>query len=230
MIEEPPLLRIKANRNRPTAEQIAAFQGVPTSFVCDAMDGAGSLTGIAPIGEGRDLACVATGPAITAGNGPADLLACLAALSLVQEGDIVISSVSGHQGSAAAGDRVCGMARNAGAAGFVTDGPMRDYAGIVEAGLPVWCTGLNPASPYGNGPGTVGHPVQLGGQSVATGDMIVADRDGVLVVPFDRIDHVIEKLEAVKAAEAALDAQVQGGLSVFPGIQDLLASSKVIYD
>ncbi|SPF78014.1 RraA family protein [Pseudoprimorskyibacter insulae] len=230
MIEEPPLIRINTKRNRPTAEQIAAFQGVPTSFVCDAMDGKGALAGLAPIGFGRDLNCVAAGPALTAENGPADLLATLCAIKFVEKGDVMISSVAGHQGCAAAGDRVCGFFRNAGAAGFVTDGPMRDYAGIVDVGLPAWCTGLNPASPFGKGPGTVGFPVQIAGQTVASGDMIVADRDGVVVVPFANIDAVIERLKAVTAAEMALDAEVRDGLVIPPSIEALLASDQVSYE
>ena len=171
MIEEPPLLTIKRPGRRPTAAQIAAFQDVPTSFVVDAMFGAGSLSPtIRPLGEGRDLACRAAGPALTADCGPADILALLAALDSIQDGDVVVSAFHGHQGCAAAGDRVTGMMKNCGAIGFVTDGPMRDYSGIVEVGLPSWCTGLNPGSPHTNGPGSVGFPVQIGGQQVETGE------------------------------------------------------------
>lgn len=230
MIEEPPLLRIRKSAPRPTAEQISAFQGVPTSFVADALGGSGALGGqVGPIGDGRDLNCVAAGPALTADNGPADLLATLAAIKFVQPGDIVVAGVAAHQGCASAGDRVCGMLKNAGAAGFVTDGPMRDYAGIVDVGLPCWCTGLNPNSPFGKGPGTVGHSVQIGGQHVSSGDMIVADRDGVVVVPFDQIDNIIALLAEVTKAELALDAEVRDGLVVPANIEELLNSDQVSF-
>jgi len=230
MIEEPPLLTIAREMRRPDAAQVAGFQGVPTSFVVDAMYGSGALSSrIRPLGESRDLVSVAAGPALTVGCGAGDVLALLAATGSVKDGDIVLAAFDGFQGCAAAGDRVCGMLRNAGAAGFVTDGPVRDYAGIVGIGLPCWATGLTPASPYGNGPGTVGLPIQIGGRQVESGDMIVADHDGVVVVPFARIDAVIEKLETVKALENALDAEVEKGLTMFPATRDLLKTDRVKY-
>ena len=231
MIEEPPLLTIRRKSRRPSAAQIAAFQDVPTSFVVDALYGGGALSSaIRPLGDGRDIDCRAAGPALTVDCGPGDILALVAALDSIRPGDIVVSAFGGHQGCAAAGDRVIGMIRNCGAAGFVTDGPTRDYAGVVAVGLPVWSTGLTPASPFSNGPGTVGFPIQIADRQVETGDMIVADRDGVVVVPFDRIDPVIGMLAKVRALEAELDAEIAGGLTVPAEIRDLLASDKVEYE
>lgn len=230
MIEEPKLLTINKKMRRPTQKQIDAFQGVPTGFVVDALMGGGALSaGIKPVGDGRDIDCVAAGPALTAGNSAGDILGSLAALKFIQPGDIVVAAFAGFQGCAAAGDRVTGMTKNQGAAGFVTDGPVRDYVGIVEVGLPVWCTGLIAASPFSNGPGTVGLPVQIGGQRVATGDMIIADRDGVVVVAFDKIDAVIAKLESVSKLEADLDAEVAKGLGLPDSIAELLESDQVEY-
>lgn len=230
MIEEPPLLTIARTMRRPTADQIAAFQDVPSGFVVDALNGGGALSSdIQPIGAGRDLRRIAAGPALTADCGPADILATLAALKFIQPGDVVVAAFAGHQGCAAAGDRVTGMMKNNGAAGFVTDGPMRDYDGVIEVGLPAWCTGLTPASPFANGPGAVGQPIQIGGQEVETGDMIVADRDGVVVVPFEKIDDIIARLEVVRALEADLDGEVDRGLKLPSSISDLLASDKVKY-
>ncbi|WP_108484513.1 RraA family protein [Oceaniglobus ichthyenteri] len=230
MIEEPPLVTINRATRRPTAAQVAAFQGVPTGFVNDAMFGQGALSRtIRPLGEGRDLHCVAAGPALTVDNGPGDLLALLAALPQIRKGDVVMSTCDGFQGCASAGDRVAGMVRNCGAAGFVTDGPMRDYDGIVGIGLPCWCTGLTPASPFSKGPGRVGQPINMAGQRVETGDMVIADRDGVVVVPFARIDEVIAALEQVKTSEYTMDAEVEKGLKWPESIAALLDSDQVKY-
>ncbi|MBJ3763503.1 RraA family protein [Maribius pontilimi] len=228
MIEEPVKLIVMTDRPRPTAAQIAAFQDTPTGFVVDAMFGRGALDRrIAPVGGHRHRVA---GPALTAENQPADLLATLAALHFLQPGDVLIGGAQGWQGCAAAGDRVCGMARNGGAAGFVTDGPVRDLAGIEEVGLPCWATGLTPASPFTTGPGTVGGALQFGGLQVATGDMIVADSDGVVVVPIARIDAVIARLDQVRALEQALDAEVREGMRVPPAILDMLHSEATRHD
>jgi len=230
MLENPPLLTVRRPDRRPSAVQLAAFRDAPASFVADAMGGTGSLRGLAAPGLGRDLPARIVGPALTAGNRAGDVMASVAALRFVQPGDIVVAAVEGHQGCAAAGDLVIGMARNAGAAGFVTDGPLRDYAQLVKVGLPVWSTGLNPASPTGHGPGTVGLPVMVAGRQVESGDIIVADADGVVVVPFARIDAVIAALARVRTAEAETERQVaEEGLAMLPAIAAILDSDRTRY-
>jgi 4-hydroxy-4-methyl-2-oxoglutarate aldolase len=230
MIEAAPNLTIKTSMRRPTPTQIAAFQGVLTGFVVDALGGGGAMAScIQPLGGGRDMRCVAAGPALTADCGAADVLATFAALKFIQTGDIVVAAFGGYTGCAAAGDRLTGMMKNCGAAGFVTDGPVRDYDGVVGVGLPVWCNGVTPASPHMSGPGTVGFAVQLGAQQVETGDMIVADRDGVVVVPFARLDEVIEKLERIKELEVSLDAEVIGGLKVPGWVETMLDSEQTVF-
>ena len=225
MIEEPPILTINSAPRRADAAQIAAFQGVPTGFVVDAMKGGAALDrDIRPI---LDKAGQIAGSALTADCGPGDILASLAALAVIRPGDIVVAAFGGFQGCAAAGDRLCGMMKNNGAAGFVTDGPVRDHAGIIAIGLPVWATGLTPESPFSKGPGSVGFPVQIGGRQIESGDMIVADCDGVVVVPFARIDAVIAALKSVRHREADLDRQVKDGLRIPPAIAALLDSDAV---
>ena len=229
MIEAPPNLTIKSVMRRPSDAQIAAFQNTPTGFVVDALFGAGALSSsIQPIGGGQDLKCVAAGPALTANCGAADVLATFAALNFIQGGEVIVSAFAGHQGCAAAGDRLIGMMKNCGAVGFVTDGPVRDYTGIIPIGLPVWCSGLTPASPDMSGPGSVGFPIQMGNQEIETGDMIVADQDGVVVVPYERLDEVIGNLARVAELEKSLDDEVAAGLKVPKWVGEYLASDKTV--
>ena len=139
MIEEPVKLTIKRPNRRPNAQQIEAFRGIPTGFVVDAMDGVGALSPqIRPLENSQTLSCAFVGPALTVDTGPADILALLAALKFIERGDVVISSFGDFQGCAACGDRLAGMMKNNGAEAFVTDGPVKDHAGIVKLGLPVW--------------------------------------------------------------------------------------------
>lgn len=173
--------------------------------------------------EGAHIA----GPALTIDNGPADLLALLGGLKFIQDGTIVVSSCDGFQGVASAGDRVSAMMKNCGAAGFITDGPMRDHEGLMKVGLPSWCTGLNPGSPHTKGPGRIGLPIKIGGQCVETGDMIVADRNGVVVVPFAKIDATSEMLVKVAEVEHALDAELEKGLEIPQDILDLMESDQI---
>jgi 4-hydroxy-4-methyl-2-oxoglutarate aldolase len=230
MIESPPVLRIRTSRHRPSDAQIAAFQNVPTGFVADAMSGTGALDRqIAPLAPGV-LPVSCAGPALTVQNQPGDILGLIAALTEVEVGDVMVNGVGGWQGCAAIGDRVSGMLKNAGAAGVVTDGPARDFDGIALVGLPVFCTGLTPNSPTDTGPALVGYPIQIGGRTVGPGDMIVADRDGVVTVPFDQIDHVLERIDRVRTLETELDAQVADGLTCPPSMIERLKQDDVSYE
>lgn len=228
MIEEPPLLRIRRSFPRPSAAEIEAFRGVPTGFVCDAMDGQGALaTALAPLDQGQPGV---VGPALVADNGPAEILATVAALNLIQPGDVVLGAVDGHQGCAAAGDQISGIMKNAGAAGFVTDGPMRDRAGVLATGLPCWCTGLNPNSPYSKGPGRVGFGAVIGGLHVESGDLVCADENGVVIVPRARIASVAGKLAAIQEAEDALEAKVEAGLRSLLDLEVMAREGKVVFE
>ena len=225
MIEAPPVLTIRRHFQRPSAQQVATLAGAPTGFVADCMDGRGALDAtIKPAGATPASFC---GVALPCHPGPGDCLAVLAALDLIQPGDVIVAATDGYAGTAVAGDRLIGMARNCGAAGFVTDGCVRDLAGIEAVGLPCFAAGVTPNSPASSGPGTVGLPVTVGGVPIAPGDVLLADRDGVVVVPFDRIDAVIARLPKVSDAEATLDAEVASGLRVPDEIRALLASDAV---
>jgi 4-hydroxy-4-methyl-2-oxoglutarate aldolase len=169
------------------------------------------------------------GPALTVFSGAADVLGMAIALSEIELGDIVVNGVSGFQGTAAVGDRIAGMIKNNGGVGLVTDGPMRDLDGIIETGLDCFCTGLNPNSPFNSGPAKIGFPMNIGGTTVSSGDIIVADSDGVTVVPFDKIDEVLNKLDRIIEVESAMDKQVSEGLKISQKALDYLKSDQVVY-
>jgi len=231
MIENPPLIQIKkkSSRKKPSQEQIDGFKNIPTGFICDALNGYAALDpSIKPLSiPGRKVKQI-VGPALTVFSGAADVLGMAIALSEIQPGDIVVNGVSGFQGTAAVGDRIAGMIKNNGGVGLVTDGPMRDLDGIIETGLDCFCTGLNPNSPFNSGPAKIGFPINIGGTTVSSGDIIVADSDGVTVVPFDKIDEVLKKLDRIIEVENAMDKQVSEGLKISQKALDYINSDQVI--
>ena len=233
MIENPPLIQIKksSSRNRPSIKQLANFKNVPTGFICDALNGYAALdTNIKPLPvPGKKVEHI-VGPALTVFSGAADVLGMSIALSEIQPGDIVVNGVSGFQGTAAVGDRIAGMIKNNGGIGLVTDGPMRDLEGIIETGLSCFCTGLNPNSPFNSGPAKIGYPTEIGNKTIHSGDIIVADSDGVTVVPFNKIDEVIEKLDRITELENAMDEKVKNGLKISEKALNYINSDQVIYE
>jgi 4-hydroxy-4-methyl-2-oxoglutarate aldolase len=212
MIEEPPPLVFAPEAERPPAELVERFRGAPTSFIVDAMGGTGALDWrIKPL-VGRSL----LGVALTCDCGPVDNLAFMAALANCRPGDVLIVATGGYTGTAVTGDLLIGVAKNRGAAGFVTDGLVRDLEDLETVGLPVYAMGVTPNSPQRRGPGSVGLPVVCGGVAIASGDVVVGDRDGVVVVPRARIKATLDSLEQVKAMEAATLERVRGGLKELP--------------
>lgn len=217
MIENAPKIRIAPEMRRPSQAQLDALRDVPTGFVVDALGGGNTMDyRIKPVIAEQGVIC---GVAITCDAGPADNLAVFASLEHLQPGDVIVAATAGHTGCAVTGDLLLGMARNCGASGFVTDGCVRDIPGIRGVGLPCFALGVTPNTPAKEGPGTVGFPVVCAGAAVCTGDIVIGDQDGVVVVPFERIDEVIVRLEKVRAAEAELEAKVKAGLRVPPFMQ-----------
>jgi len=190
------------------------------------MDSVGGMeTAILPLFDAHIAGCAVVGDNCSGGN-----LSALGAVHVMQEGDVVVVSLKGDQSVAAAGDMVLEMIRNKGGISFVTDSPMRDLVGIQDVRLAAWCKSLNPNLPYANEPGRVGFDASVGGQRVRSGDIIVADIDGVVVVPHARIDRVIAKLDAVRAAETAMEAKVKSEFSEHSRIIQMLTDGRAVME
>ena len=231
MIEEPPLISVKDRpADAPGEARLALARRLgahPTSVLCDAMEGRGALPPeIKPLAPG-ELPERLAAPVLTVDCGPDDILALACALTEVRPGEALVIATGGWRGSAVFGDRVTGMARNNGCAGLVTDGLARDRPGLIAVGLPIFCAGLTPNSPFSKGPGRIGLPVALGGLRVETGDVVVGDRDGAVIVPGARAEAIADRADAVAELETALDAEVAAGRKAADPILELMRSDKV---
>ena len=225
MLDNPPLVTIHRGFVRPDPALIERFRGAQTSHLADAMEGRGALDyRIKPLDPAN---ASFVGPALTAFAYPADVLAVFAALSEARPGDVIVCANDAFTKTAVIGDLAAGMMKNAGVVAFVTDGLARDKAGIVAAGLPLFAAGIQPNSPALNGPGVVGAPVTIGGVFVSPGDLIVGDADGVVVVPADRLEIVLERLGRVRAAEAVAEQRVREGATMSIAAQQMIDKATI---
>ncbi len=226
MLDNPPLVTIHRGFRRPDPKLIEQFRGAQTSHLADAMEGRGALDyRIKPVDPAN---ANFVGPAITAFAYPADVLAVFAALSEAQPGDVIVCANDAFTKTAVIGDLAAGMMKNAGVAAFVTDGLARDKAGIIAAGLPLFCCGIQPNSPALNGPAVVGAPVTLGDVHVNPGDVIVGDADGVVVVPMHRLEIVLERLARVRDAERRAEERVVSGATMSDAARRLIEQATII--
>lgn len=227
MIEDPPLLTVRRDFPRPDESVLRQLRNTPTGFLVDCMQGRGALDyRIKPLDSGN---CRFAAPVVTCHPGPGDNLAVFAALEIARPGEVVFAATDMFTGTCVTGDILLAMGRNRRIAGFVTDGLVRDIDGILPVGLPVFCAGVTPNSCSRSGPGTAGLPVFMGGARVDAGDIAVADRDGVVVVPRDRADEICRALPAVRRAEEELTRRVRLGLDNLDGVRELMASPRVRY-
>ena len=208
MIGDPLALRIHTPVGRATPEQVAAVADAPTSFVADAQQGWNCMD---PAIRPLDPAMRFAGVAVTAAGAPHDNLAAVAALDYVAPGDVLVLATGRDRSAAIIGDHYAAIAKQKGVVGIVTDGMVRDAAGLRAKGPPVFACGLRPNGGYRNGPGELNGPVSVGDVAVHPGDIVVADEDGVVVVPRVHAERVIAALADVQAKEDALERQIAEG-------------------
>ena len=157
---------------------------------------------------GRPYLC---GPALTCACAPEDNLAVHAALYQAQPGAVLVCDGAGSKRCALFGELMATDAVNRGLAGLVVAGPVRDIADIDGLGFPVWCAGTAPGQAAKAAVVSVGLPVVVGGVLVAPGDQVIADRDGVVVVPAADWPDLQPEVAAIAAKEEKTRARLAAG-------------------
>ncbi|MBI2526965.1 MAG: RraA family protein [Candidatus Rokubacteria bacterium] len=142
------------------------------------------------------------GPAFTVRTARHDNLMLHAAIYLAEPGDVIVVE-AGDQEMAVAGGNVCAVAQGRGVQGFVIDGVIRDVAESRARGFPLFARGVSPIPGGKEGPGQINAPITCGGVHVGPGDVVVADEEGIVVVPGVRAAEVLARAQAKASADAA---------------------------
>lgn len=139
----------------------------------------------------------------------------MAALAALEPGDVACYHVDAAVEAALFGELFAVAARAQGAVGAVLDGPVRDVRQMRELGFPVFASGVSPYDTKGRAE-VVAHdvPVTCGGVLVSTGDLVVGDDDGVIIVPAARVRDVAAAVTEKLTGEHGALADLQGGSSV----------------
>lgn len=152
-----------------------------------------------------------------------------AAIEAMTPGCIAVVDAMGITDAGIFGDILCARMKVRGVAALVTDGVVRDVAGVLESGLPVWCKGA--AAP----PSVAGltfvnwqQPIGCGGVAVFPEDVIVADEDGAVVIPVALLSEVVEAASEQEQLEAWIMREVQAGTAL-PGLYPPDEATKARY-
>jgi 4-hydroxy-4-methyl-2-oxoglutarate aldolase len=164
-----------------------------------------------PILDGRRI----SGAAVTSYNFPGDNLMIHVALNIAAGGQILVLANGGGSQGALWGEVACTFATKKGIAGVIADGPIRDIDALRRMNFPVWSTSISPSHPEKRGPGSVNVPIVVDGVLVEPGDVIVADGDGVLVIPRAHLARAVEGARARADREATVRARIEAGESLY---------------
>ena len=183
------------------------FRGVATPNLADAMGrfnfmdaGIVSRTGLPMCGL-----------AVTVNARPADNLMIHKALQVAAPGDVVVVNTCGNTTSAVFGELMCNTAVAARLGGIVVDGAIRDVDGMTALGFPAFSRTVCAGGCDKDGPGEINVPISCGGTVVMPGDIVVGDRDGVVVVPCAHAEEVLSLVNALVQRETKRVAEIKAG-------------------
>lgn len=186
---------------------VEQFKGIPTTAVSDALKGMNNLhPSIKPLKDTYSIA----GNAFTVQLPVGDNLMLLRALKEAKPGDILVVDVKGDTYRAIAGDFVVGMMQTLELGGLVVDGAIRDLQAIKDLDFPVFSRGTTVSSGGKNGPGNTNVPISCGGASIQPGDIIVGDIDGVVAVPKDKAEAILQAAQEKILKDDAREAKISG--------------------
>jgi hypothetical protein len=153
-----------------------------------------------------------------------------AAIEAMPAGCIAVVDAMGVTDAGIFGDILCARMHKRGVAGLVTDGVIRDMAGVLGTGLPVWCQGTAaPASVNGLTFVNWQEPIACGGVAVFPNDIVVVDTDGAVLIPADLLDAVVEAAVEQERLEGWIMNEVNNGATL-PGLYPPNEANKARYE
>ena len=217
--------RVKTGWQRPEAALLAAFGAAASAQVADCMSRLGAMdSGIRPLWPSPRV----IGPALTVWCHSADNLMLHKALALAQPGDVLVVNTQGNTANAVFGELMATSAVKIGVRALIVDGVVRDREALQALQFPVYARGLSPNACNKDGAGEVGTAIACGGVAVRPGDVILADQDGITVVPLEDAADVAKLAIAHMEKEQKRLAEIAKGVVVKPEIDETLRRLKII--
>lgn len=191
---------------------IKAFKEQSTATIHEVMGKKGAMEStIKPVDVGMKLC----GQALTVTGGPSDNLMIIKAISMAEKGHVLVINNGEIENSGPFGEVLAVNCIARGARGVVINNPIRDTEALRELGLPVFSTGSSIVGTTKTILGTINHSISCGNTVVNPGDIILGDDDGVVVVPLEKAEQVLEKAIERETNESEVIERIKNGESLF---------------
>lgn len=203
---------------RPPGELIERIRDYRSCDLSDAMNRTQTLIGIKPIYKPMERV---VGPAITVNSVVPSIDAGKMALATSQPGDVLVVTAPFSTGHAVWGGNLAFGTKSRGIAGLIVDGSIRDVGEIRNVDLPTFARDIaTAAAPIHSPQGEVNVPIACGGVVVFPGDIVVADEDGIVILPPAHIDQILKDTDAVLAkARSVQEILARGEVTNLEGIR-----------
>ncbi len=189
---------------------IERFLRLPLGNICDANGKRGAMDeAIRPV----DSRCRMAGYAYTVQGQPGDNLALHNAMLYAPEESVIVADMGGYKKGGQFGELMATACQHKGISGLVIDGSVRDALDIVALGFPVFSRGICPNGTVKESAGELEVPVICGGIEVSSGDLIIGNIDGVVVVKREEIQSVLERAEAIAEKEDTIVKMLKNGMT-----------------
>jgi RraA family protein len=216
--------RIKRDFVRPNCDVTGMFEDFDVAEISDHLNRLYAVDCSIRSLSGGDRRLV--GPACTVKVYPGDNLMVHKALDIAKPGDVVVVDARGSAANAVLGDTISMKAQHRGILGFVVDGYVRDLGEIQKLNYPVYARGDMPIGPLHRAPGEINYPVCCGGVVVTPGDVIIADRSGIVVLPRTCIEDLHRQLRLYKDRLATYLENVRKGKFSNAWVDELLSNGR----
>jgi 4-hydroxy-4-methyl-2-oxoglutarate aldolase len=215
------LAHVIRNIQRVPVELVNQYKELSSATVHEASGGKGALSSrIKPISPEMKVC----GPAVTVKVRPCDNLILHKAIYVAQKGDVVVADAEGYMEAGAWGEIMAVAAHQRGIGGFIFNGAVRDSQAMSDLGFPVFACGLCIKGTEKVSLGWINHPLNLDNITIHPGDLILGDRDGLVVVKREEAEEVLQKSLAREEKEGGIKERLRRGESTLDiyGFTDIL--------
>lgn len=206
------MYNVKLNKHFISKDKIAKVRELSTATVHEVLGKVGAMShSILPLSENLKMC----GEALTVKNHSGDNLMVIKAISMLEEDQVLVIDGGNILDSGPFGEILAVECMSNKAAGLVTNGSVRDSKQIRDMGFPVFSRGVSIRGTSKKASGLINHDISCADVVVRAGDIVLGDDDGVVVIPHEKVDFVIEESIKRDQSESLIIDRIKAGESLF---------------